>query len=187
MELSRNTQLTHLNANLNEHFSDELAQIKQALAQSQRQSEQLQVAVQKLGDEKSKCELELKNLQDYSRNEIETLQEEVKTLEYKLVHAQRQAQEYQQLLEEMDTTHSGLLTQLSQVYVANGGSLATVGLNSLNELNAANLQQRLKRNQQIVAALMQHIVQQKNTAIDDLNKALNQLQNEFDEIKVRSF
>lgn len=80
LELTRNTQLTHLNANLNEHFTDELAQIKHSLAQSQLQSESLQAALQKMNDEKSKCELELKNLQDYSKNEIETLQEEVKTL-----------------------------------------------------------------------------------------------------------
>ena len=80
LELSRNTQLTHLNANLNEHFSDELTLIKHSLAQSQMQCESLQCALQKLSDEKSKCELELKNLQDYSKNEIETLQEEVKTL-----------------------------------------------------------------------------------------------------------
>lgn len=80
LELSRNSQLSHLNANLNEHFSDELAIIKQTLAQSQLHSDSLQLALQKLNDEKSKCELELKNLQDYSKNEIETLQEEVKTL-----------------------------------------------------------------------------------------------------------
>lgn len=80
LELTRNTQLTHLNANLNEHFSDELAQIKQSLGQSQLQCDSLHSALQKLNDEKAKCELELKNLQDYSKNEIETLQEEVKTL-----------------------------------------------------------------------------------------------------------
>lgn len=80
MELSRNTQLTHLNANLNEHYADELEQIKHALAQSQLECEALQAALQRSNDEKSKCELELKNLQDYSKNEIETLQEEVKTL-----------------------------------------------------------------------------------------------------------
>lgn len=101
-----------------------------------------------------------------------------------MVHSQRQAQEYQQILEEMDSSNSSLLNQLSQVFVSNGGSLATVGLNSLSELNTANLQQRLKRNQQIVAALIQQIMQQKNAVIDDLNKTLNQLQNEFDEIKV---
>lgn len=99
------------------------------------------------------------------------------------MHSQRQAQEYQQILEEMDSSNSSLLNQLSQVFVSNGGSLATVGLNSLSELNTANLQQRLKRNQQIVAALIQQIMQQKNTCIDELNKALDQLQNEFDEIK----
>lgn len=104
--------------------------------------------------------------------------------EFKLVHSQRQAQEYQQILEEMDSSNSSLLNQLSQVFVSNGGSLATVGLTSLSELNTANLQQRLKRNQQIVASLIQHIMQQKSAVIDELNKALNQLQNEFDEIKV---
>lgn len=101
------------------------------------------------------------------------------------MHSQRQAQEYQQILEEMDTSNSSLLNQLSQVFVSNGGSLAAVGLNSLSELNTANLQQRLKRNQQVVAALIQQIMQQKNTVIDELNKTLNQLQNEFDEIKVK--
>lgn len=100
------------------------------------------------------------------------------------MHSQRQAQEYQQILEDMDTSNSGLLNQLSQVFVSNGGSLTTVGLNSLSELNTTNLQQRLKRNQQIVGALIQHIMQQKNVIIEDLNKGLNQLQNEFDEIKV---
>ena len=89
-----------------------------------------------------------------------------------MVHSQRQAQEYQQILEEMDSSNSSLLNQLSQVFVSNGGSLATVGLTSLSELNTSNLQQRLKRNQQIVAALIQHIMQQKSTVIDELNKTL---------------
>lgn len=84
----------------------------------------------------------------------------------------------------MDSSNSSLLNQLSQVFVSNGGSLVTVGINSLSELNSANLQQRLKKTQQVVAALIQHIMLQKNAVIDDLNKTLNQLQNEFDEIKV---
>lgn len=83
----------------------------------------------------------------------------------------------------MDSSNSSLLNQLSQVFVSNGGSLATVGLTSLSELNTSNLQQRLKRNQQIVAALIQQIMQQKNAVIEDVNKTLSQLQCEFDEIK----
>jgi hypothetical protein len=192
MELNRNTQLNDqlksLNENLSEQYSDELENYKEQILKSKSILGQYELNINQLSNEKNKFELELKSLQEYSRNEIEILQEEVKTLEYKLVFTQRQAQEYQSLLEDMDATNSNSFNYLSQLFVSMGGSLSSLGIQDLNAANGSNsntnsLQSCLKRNQSYVNLLMQNILEIKNSNFDELKQTLGQLQGELDEVR----
>ncbi len=167
-ELSRSGQI-------GEHYADKVAKCAQVIAQHE-------MTINQLHNEKSKCEIELKSLQEYSRNEIETLQEEVKTLEYKLVFSQRQAQEYQSILEDMDGTNASSLNFLTQLFISmGGGSLSSVGLAELG--SNASLHARLTRNQTGVNLLMQHVLESRQGTIDELKQRVSALQNELDECK----
>jgi chromosome segregation ATPase len=182
-EMSRNTELSSelksLNANLSEQYvcMDELDALKEQLAKSNLVVESLEFSFSQASLDKEKFESELKSLQEYSRNEIETLQEEVKTLEYKLVHSQRQAHEYQSLLEDMDLANSSSVSFLSQTLTSCGGSLSS------NDSANTSLQSRLKRNQSCVQAIVQQIIELKNASIDELKSRSNQLQAELDEVR----
>lgn len=188
-EMNRNTELNNelktLNANLSEQYvcMDELDALKEQLTKSNLVIESLEFNFNQASLDKEKFETELKSLQEYSRNEIETLQEEVKTLEYKLVHSQRQAQEYQSLLEDMDLANSNSVSFLSQTLTSCGGSLSSIGLASLNDSANTSLQNRLKRNQSYVQMIVQQIIELKNASIDELKARSTQLQAELDEVR----
>ncbi|CAF0783627.1 unnamed protein product [Brachionus calyciflorus] len=177
-ELDRNTQLKNLTENLNEHYADELSELKDELKKSQTNILNLESNILSLTGEKKSLDTELKNLQEYSKNEIESLQEEVKTLEFKFVHSQRQAHEYQSILEDMDLGNTQTINQLNSISTSLGGGLNNFDLNSIN-----NLQGRLKRNQSFVNILIQQILELKEKQINELKDNLNKLQSEFDEIK----
>jgi chromosome segregation ATPase len=127
----------------------------------------------------NKCECDLARLQEYTRNETEIQQEEIKTLEYKLVHSQRQAQEYQAILEDMDLANTNAINALSQVLSACGGSFEYNDQMSTN----SNLQNRLKRNQSLVQLITQQILQIKNKCVEQLSERLQCVQSELDEVK----
>jgi hypothetical protein len=172
-EVSRSGQI-------GDHYADKMAKCAQVIAQHE-------MTINQLHNEKSKYEIELKSLQEYSRNEIETLQEEIKTLEYKLVFSQRQAQEYQSILENMDATNANSVNFLSQLFVSLGGSLSSIGINeswNLSELGPnASLHARLTHNQTKVNQLMQHVIDNHNSTVEELKQRIDTLQNELDECK----
>lgn len=178
LELDRNNQLKSLTDNLNEHYADELNQLRDELKQSQCLVQDLESRVQEINDEKDKCDTQLKNAHESAKNEIETLQEEIKTFEYKLVHSQRQAQEYQAILEDMDLENSQSISQLNQVYTNLGGCLNSLELNNSN-----NLHSRLKRNQSCVNLLTKQIIELKDKLIEELRDNLSRIQCEFDSVK----
>ena len=167
LELARNGQI-------GDHYAERLAKCSAALAQHE-------ITINQLHNEKSKCEIELKSIQEYSRNELESLQEEVKTLEYKLVFSQRQAQEYQAILEDMDCANANALVCLGQVYAAAGGNPNVVAGEQLS--TSASLHARLTRNQAAVTLLMQHVLEQRGGVADEARQRLAQLQSELDECK----
>jgi hypothetical protein len=160
-------------AQLAEHYAEQVAKCAQTLAQHE-------LTINQLHNEKSKCEIELKSMQEYARNEMETLQEEVKTLEYKLVFSQRQAQEYQAVLEEMDAANANSLSQLGQVLASLGGDLSAVPSGSSGE---TSLRARLMRNLTAVGLLMQHVLENRNACVAELTQRIKNLQNELDECK----
>lgn len=178
LELDRNNQLKSLTDNLNEHFVDELNQLRDELKQSQSQVQDLESHIREINEEKDKCDTQLKNAHESAKNEIETLQEEIKTFEYKLVHSQRQAQEYQSILEDMDLENSQSINQLNQIYSNLGGCLNNLDLNNSN-----NLHSRLKRNQSCVNLLTQQILELKDKSIEDLRDKISRMQCEFDSVK----
>ena len=109
---------------------------------------------------------------------MEILQEEIKTLEYKLVHSQRQAQEYQSILEDMDLSNTNSINLLSQTLSSCGGSFEYN-----DQMSNSNLQNRLKRNQSLVQLITQQILQIKETCIEQLSQQLRLTQGELDEVK----
>ncbi len=184
LELNRNTQLNNeikaLNECLNQQycFNTELDSLKQDLSKSNSYIKQLEYDINQSNEQKEKIEVEFKNFQEDSKSELEILQEEIKTFEYKLVHSQRQAQEYQSILEDMDLTNTNSINFLSQTLTLCGGSPSSLG-----PMNDSSLQNRLKRTQSYVQLLIQQIIQIKNSNIEELSAKLQQLQNEFEEIK----
>ena len=184
LELNRNTQLNNeiksLNECLNQQycFNTELDSLKQDLSKANSYIKQLEYDLNQSNDQKDKIEIEFKNFQEDSKNELEILQEEIKTFEYKLVHSQRQAQEYQSILEDMDLSNTNSINFLSQTLTLCGGSPSSLG-----SMNDSSLQNRLKRTQSFVQLLIQQIIQIKNSNIEELSNRLQQLQNEFDEVK----
>ena len=137
----------------------------------------LEMALEQANSSRDKADVELKNLQEYSHNEMDTLQEEVKTLEYKLVHSQRQAHEYQSILEDMDLANTNAINLLSQTLSSCGGSFEYN-----DQTSHSSLQNRLKRNQSLVQLILQQIIQIKNGSIEQLTERLNLVQNELDEV-----
>ena len=181
IELNRNSELNvQLKKLSNEKFlcSDQINSIKDELNKSTDMIQSLELNLETANSNKDKTELELKNLQEFSRNEMETLQEEIKTLEYKLVYSQRQAHEYQSILEDMDMSNTNSINLLSQTLSSCGGSFEYN-----DHMSNSNLQNRLKRNQSLVQLILQQIIQIKNSNIDELKEALSQAQNELDEVK----
>ncbi len=184
LELNRNTQLNNeiksLNECLNQQycFNTELDSLKQDLSKANSFIKKLEFDLTQSNEQREKIEIEFKNLQEDSKNEFEILQEEIKTFEYKLVHSQRQAQEYQSILEDMDLSNTNSINFLSQTLTLCGGSPSSLGA-----MNDSSLQNRLKRTQSFVQLLIQQIIQIKNSNIEDLSAKLQQLQNEFEEVK----
>ena len=69
------------------------------------------------------------------------MQEKIKTLKYKLVHSQLQAQEYQSIFEDMDLAKTNAINSMSQVLSPCGGTFEYNDQMSTN----SNLQNILKR------------------------------------------
>ena len=158
---------------------DQLEVVRDELKKSYDTQQHLEVNLAQSNAIKDKLEVELNNLQEYSRNELEIMQEEIKTLEYKLVHSQRQAQEYQSILEDMDLANTNAINAMSQVLSACGGSFEYNDQMSTN----SNLQNRLKRNQSLVQLITQQILQIKDKCVEQLSERLQCVQNELDEVK----
>ena len=102
---------------------------------------------------------ELRHAAEFTRNELESMQEEVKTLEYKLVHSQRQAQEYQSLLEDLDLSNANTAAFLQQQLGASGQTRPQplVGEADMEALSGNSVQSKLKRNQLQVQVLVQQV------------------------------
>lgn len=120
--------------------------------------------------------IEIKNSTEFNRNEIDTLQEEIKTLEYKLVHSQRQAQEYQSILEDMDLSNTNTINFVQQA-IASSGSLTP--LVNEQEKSSSRNQNKLKQNHFQVQQLIQQVVFKKNKDVDEITNEVNKTRSEL--------
>lgn len=192
-EVNRNNHLKSLNDNLNEQYScsaDEYERLNAELNKSHELVDQLEAKLkQAYATNQSKSD-EMKKFQDYAHNELETLQEEIKTLEYKFVHAQRQAQEYQSLLEDMDITNVNTFNQLNQTHF--GGNFSS-SLNSTpanasdsSNLSSNSIQNKLRKNQIQIQSIMQQLIQQKTNEMENLKEYCMKMKQELDEVKTEN-
>ncbi len=182
VEMSRSSDLNaQLKQITNEKYAcvEQLNALRDELKRSLDAQQTLETNLVQSRAHADKCECDLARLQEYTRNETEIQQEEIKTLEYKLVHSQRQAQEYQAILEDMDLANTNAINALSQVLSACGGSFEYNDQMSTN----SNLQNRLKRNQSLVQLITQQILQIKNKCVEQLSERLHGVQSELDEVK----
>lgn len=180
LEQNRSNHLNNELNNLNSEqtaFTDEIDGIREQLNKTSSLVDSIQFKLDQTMAEKEQADTELKNLNEFTRNEIETLQEEIKTLEYKLVHSQRQAQEYQSILEDMDLSNTNTLNYLHKF------DCGSFSVNNLNNESNSSIQNKLKKNQAQVSALMQQIIKQKSNDIEDLNERLTKMQNDLNELK----
>ena len=149
-------------------MSEELERIKQSLNEQLFHNSELVKSKETLEAEKLRAESELKNLQEFTRNELDTLQEELKTYEYKLAHSQRLAQDYQSLLEDMDVANTNFLTQF-------------LGSSICNE--TTNVHNRLKRNQSQVFSAAHQMIQSKNSEGEELKIRLGEVISELEDLR----
>ncbi len=126
--------------------------------------------------DKEKVQNELKNLQEYTRNDMDTLQEEIKTLEYKFVHAQRQAQDYQNIIEDTDISITNLINFLTQTLAQCSSSM------SYPTFNDSCIQNRLKKSQAYVHVMITQLLSIKNEQIEQLSKRMNDMQVDMNEM-----
>jgi hypothetical protein len=166
-----NNELTQLN-NEQTAFTDEIDSIREQLNKTSGLVDSIQSKLDQTMSEKENVELELKNLNEFTRNEIETLQEEIKTLEYKLVHSQRQAHEYQSILEDMDSANTNLINYLQKFEPT-----------SLSNESSGSIQNKLKKNQAQVTALIQMVINKKINDTDELTERLTKTESELNEVK----
>ena len=129
-----------------------------------------------------------------ARNEIDTLQEENKTLAYKLAHSKRQAGECQAALEELDAANASTLCFLANELEAasqpptGSGRLATPigelsgGGGSSSLASSARLLKR-QQSQTTPQSLVQQILQAKHEQIARLTQQLNELSAELDDVR----
>jgi len=161
-------------------INEEMSSLRDQNYKSNTELESVQVKLaQSLIDNES-LSVELKNSAEYNRNELDTLQEEIKTLEYKLVHSQRQAQEYQSTLEDMDLSNTNTVNFIQQAMASN--SNLTHLVNEQEKNNSRN-QNKLRQNHLQVQQLVQQIIFKKNKHANEMNETVSKTRSELNELR----
>lgn len=182
-----NSDLKQRADELHHSYTEEVASLREQVEKLTAELESVQVKLAQALIENDTLGQEMKNAAEFNRNELDTAQEEIKTLEYKLVHSQRQAQEYQSILEDLDlanTNTAGFLQQMN-----NSSSNAVVVSPLVNEaegeiVNAgSSIQSKLKRNQWQVQLLTQQVCTRRNRDVERLEGELDKLRVELNEVK----
>ena len=180
-----NNELKSLNDE-NSSSSEAISTLSEQLANANAATDALQAKLTQANLKSEALTAELNNAAEVNRNELDTMQEEIKTLEYKLVHSQRQAQEYQSILEDMDLANTCALNFMQQMG-GNSACLTQIMNETSNSLSGigqnASIQSKLKRNQLQLQLLSQQLVYKRCKELEELQQLLNKTQAELNEVK----
>jgi hypothetical protein len=161
-------------------YTQQISELEAGLAKSNANSTQLQGRLQQALLDNEALAKSAKQNTEFTRNEMDTLQEEVKTLEYKLVHSQRQALEYQAILEDLDTANSSACGFFQQLGSGSGGQLLVDdGVPGKD----GSIQSRLRRNQLQVQLQAQQVILKKVAECEEVGEALKRARQELEELK----
>ncbi len=162
-------------------YTQQISELEAGLAQSNANSTQLQGRLQQALLDNEALAKSAKQTTEFTRNEMDTLQEEVKTLEYKLVHSQRQALEYQAILEDLDTANSNACGFFQQLGSGSGGGQLLVDEGVAGK--DGSIQSRLRRNQLQVQVQAQQVILKKVAECEEVGEALKRARQELEELK----
>jgi len=177
---------TDLKSHTDQHnsYNQQISELEENLAKSNANCAQLQARLQQALLDNETLTQNSKQVTEYNRNELDTLQEEVKTLEYKLVHSQRQAHEYQAILEELDMANSNACGFIQQLGSNSGSCTGQLLVDDVSGGGKeSSIQSRLKKNQMQVQLQAQQVILKKVAECEEMRELLKQVQQELDEIR----
>ena len=158
------------------------SELEAQLRATRDQLEQTRALVHSLrleASETSDEQCRLVSMHEHATGEVETLQEECKTLEYKLAHVHRQALDYQTIIEEVEAANAEMLKQAASAS-ASSSSTSNAGSNEPN--GNESLHARIKRTQSNVHALVQAL----SEATRASGEQVRALSAELDEVRAEN-
>lgn len=178
-----NSDLINQANKLHSTYTDEIDDLKLQVANVNLELESVQVKLAQTLIQNDSLSSEIKNSVEYNRNEQESLQEEIKTLEYKLVHSQRQAQEYQSILEDMDLANSNTINFIQKVQTSNQINSFVNEYQEQPTSQSTSIQNKLKRNQFQVQLLIQQCLGKQIKEMECTVNALDKTRSELNDLK----